>query len=82
MEEEGEMVDSVVVSVKEVMEEEWEIMRTENSDLPQLTPRRPRKKKRAALSALLDPATPPGGCKRQPPCNMMFDSDEEYEVTR
>lgn len=69
-------VDPVVVSVKEVMEEEWQIMRTENTNLPPLTPHRPCRK-RAAPSSLRDTV---GDCKRQQPCSMEFGSEDEYEV--
>lgn len=63
-------VDPVRVSVEEVMEEEWEIMRTENRDLPQITPRRKRASSMLGL----------GSCKRQQPCVPAFSDDREYEV--
>lgn len=59
-----------VGSVQEVMEQEWERMRTEDATLPQITPKR---KRRA-------PRIRPESCKRQPPNYPAFSSDEEYEV--
>ena len=73
-----EGVDPVVVSVKEVMEEEWQIMRTENVNLPPLTPHRPCRK-RAAPSSMMD-TVGLGDSKRQQQCSMEFGSDDEYEV--
>ena len=77
-----ESMDPVVVSVKEAMEVEWEHMRAENANLPQLTPRRP-SKKRTALSANLMDTMAPGGSKRlqcyagpSQQCNVFGDSDE------
>ncbi len=59
-------------SVHEVMEEEWEKMRTEDSTLPQITPQR--RKKATSLRAR------PECCEHRPPDNPAFSSDEEYEV--
>ena len=77
-----ESVDPVVVLVKEAMDVEWEHMRAENANLPQLTPRRP-SKKRTALSANLMDTMAPGGSKRlqcyagpSQQCNVFGDSDE------
>lgn len=65
--------DMVDVSVQEVMEQEWEVMRTEDRTLPQITPKR----KRGA--SLLDPARLEC-CKRSQVYNPAFNSDDEYEV--
>lgn len=75
-----EGVDPVVVSVKEVMEEEWDIMRTENANLPPLTPHRPCRKRSAPSSGSLLDSMAPGSCKRQQQCSMTFGGDDEYEV--
>ena len=64
------------VSVQEVMEQEWERMRSEDSTLPQLTPSRRRGiRKRGAR----DPVRPEP-VKRLQADNPVFSSDEEYEV--
>lgn len=57
-------------SVHEVMEQEWEKMRTEDATLPQITPQRKRGAPRIRQEC----------CKRRPPDNPVFSSDEEYEV--
>lgn len=76
-----EGVDPVVVSVKEVMEEEWEIMRTENTRLPQLTPHRPGRKRAAPTSSSASSCSVLGSssCKR-PQHYAMLAEDDEYEV--
>ena len=63
--------DMVTVSVREVMSQEWEHMRTENSELPLL-------RRRKRMSPFLDPGGL-GTCKRQS-YNPTYSSDEEYEV--
>ena len=57
-------------SVHEVMEQEWEKMRTEDTTLPQITPQRKRGGSRIR----------PECCKRRPPDHPVFSSDDEYEV--
>ena len=66
--------DMVAVSVQEVMEQEWEVMRTEDRSLPQITPKRKR-----GASSLIDPARLECS-KRSQPYNLAFNSDDEYEV--
>ena len=60
-------------SVQEVMEQEWERMRTEDTTLPPLTPHRKR-------GAFLRERVRPESTKRRPQEDPIFNADEEYEV--